>query len=458
MRRRRAPGKDSALIAAPARAINRVPATRTGGRHDQSNDVDRRSDLRPRANRARGLGRAHLGRVTSIDRTASRPAVLLGLDMGNKRNERLQRLNWDSAARTLRRHDLGRKAAEAEKFTQAEWERLLSPWMKGLPAGNRIRSLEDWDCRLRTSDPGRRRMDLIRHLFALYRVPAFLEKVWQTDAKGEHPAFLRIFYPWYIAVAQGRSLYSTCSHGILTRRECHVFLGAPDWLEPAHAVWWARARCEGGSDSACRAVASAFERKDIRSPFWAATARYFARNPVARRELTDLLDWVADEHTRSRTFTLSGRSLAAVRKRSEEWHRANTRAKDLGSLAWQGLLLEDWTVGGGSAEKRNVFEWRVQEIRSGRRLADEGRRMRHCVSSYRDRCRSGSVAIFSMTISRPFDGVNDKPALTIEVDVSRRRVVQARGYANRAARSEEAAVLKQWAEWARIDASLRNRW
>ena len=81
--------------------------------------------------------------------------------------------------------------------------------------------------------------------------------------------------------------------------------------------------------------------------------------------------------------------------------------------------------------------WTVTELTMSEALVAEARTMRHCVSSYDLRCAQGLSAIFSVR----FGG---ERRVTVELEPSTRRVVQARGFANRACTDEELAVIYRW--------------
>jgi hypothetical protein len=71
----------------------------------------------------------------------------------------------------------------------------------------------------------------------------------------------------------------------------------------------------------------------------------------------------------------------------------------------------------------------------------EGTALRHCVASYADRCWRGRSRIWSLRVRR---GGRVRHVLTIEVDLSKRAVVQARGWGNRAASGKPLRLLQDW--------------
>ena len=84
-------------------------------------------------------------------------------------------------------------------------------------------------------------------------------------------------------------------------------------------------------------------------------------------------------------------------------------------------------------------EWTVTELRSWRALFWEGRKMRHCVSMYASRVKTGQCSIWSLRR-------NGARVLTVEVRNRARDIVQIRGHCNRRATDEERTVLAAWAD------------
>ena len=86
--------------------------------------------------------------------------------------------------------------------------------------------------------------------------------------------------------------------------------------------------------------------------------------------------------------------------------------------------------------------WQLLELTNGAQLRTEGAALHHCVASYADRCWRGTSRIWSLRVRR---GDNVRHVMTIEVDVKRRAVVQARGWRNRAASGKALRLLQDWA-------------
>ena len=314
-----------------------------------------------------------------------------------------------------------------------------------------VRLPETWVPLTRSNREDRQQSDLIRHLFRLYPVPGFLEAAWTSkDERRFHTAGGTVeFTDWYIAVAQGRSLFGTCTKGYLSRRETHVFLKAPDRFSIRRNIWWARALCFGGDLGIAERIArSKLHRHDFSDQFWISVMRFFVANPVHLHEMDDLLDYLAAARDENPAFTMKERTLRSVRRASEEWHRYMARRRRHSGLSWPGRAIArpGWSLAFGRDIGKETFT--VRQITTGRRLVEEGRAMRHCVALYERFCIEGRSSIWTMKKRSALDAVTR--CLTIEVDRAG-TIVQARGYANRPPRPREAAVLAKWAAANRIE-------
>jgi hypothetical protein len=122
-------------------------------------------------------------------------------------------------------------------------------------------------------------------------------------------------------------------------------------------------------------------------------------------------------------------------------------------VAWDGFNTLCWSL---ESPGRPPTLWEVVELRNNKELMNEGRRQKHCVYGYVQRCVDGRCSIFSLRrYATGIVGVNEagEPVrhkldemtrVTIEVSSSR-SICQAKGVLNRMPTPEEAAVLNQWA-------------
>jgi PcfJ-like protein len=319
-----------------------------------------------------------------------------------------------------------------------------------------LRPPEEWRCRIKSRCEERRFLDLVRFSFARYPVPAHLERVWIrevdddfvddvaarvrriADARraGARPDLLR----WYIVATQGGSLYKQVAHPYLSKLETHHFLAAPDQLTADRAFWFAVARAQT-EDVGVALKVSQTRLCDfsVASSFWREVARFFARNPTTIAEMNDLIDFIRAAKAEDAAFTLKGRTLPALRRRMEEWHRALQKQQAISGGSWSGCVLPDVEYKAGRDEQSAI--WRLRQIKTGNDLYREGQRMRHCVASYKARCMGGDVSIWSLSCEYPLGHVNKGVTIELRKDGA---IVQCRGVANRLPYPNEVAMVKRW--------------
>lgn len=343
-----------------------------------------------------------------------------------------------------------------------------------------LRDAVDWRPRRRTGDTDILRLDLARHLWGRYPVPAFLERIWLSLEVGlrpeqhfylatseQHQVYLNrvrwtaarhmnewtTFAPWYAAAASGTSLFRTVAAGVLSRKEIHLFLGAPERLTPRQAVWRARLLAGGASPGAALTVAGGRFSADAgcwqsaSNPAWESVGRFLcAEDELHGAETTEVLDWASAMIRANSNWSMRGRTLRTVRAACREWHRMVARQKKWSRENWTGLPVDDWSAMQGTRERNDLRGWRVTQILSGKELAAEGSAMRHCVASYFHKAVSGRCGLFSLRLARGLEIELEefRRVLTLEVNDDF-RVVQVRGVGNRPATQDERAVVGAWA-------------
>ena len=86
--------------------------------------------------------------------------------------------------------------------------------------------------------------------------------------------------------------------------------------------------------------------------------------------------------------------------------------------------------------------WTITELLTSRALFLEGQAMRHCVATYAERCVRRQTSIWSMQVENKR---GRHRLLTIEVDLPKRTICQARGKCNRLPQPAEREVMDRWA-------------
>jgi len=327
-----------------------------------------------------------------------------------------------------------------------------------------LRAPEDWRCRIKSRSEERRFINLVRFSFARYRVAAHLENAWineftddLVDRLGELPytpvAHRVDLRRWYLVAAQGGSLYKQHTSRFLSKLETHHFLTAPDDVTSSQqALWYAVARAQTARCEIARRIGqSQLVHHSIASTWWREVARFFARNPVPLHEMNDLIDYLRVAKTENAAMSLKGRSLQALQRRREEWHRALRKHNAIGGGSWAGRPIPDIDYEAGSEKKRAL--WRFRQIKTGNELFREGQRMHHCVASYKRLCMSDQVSIWSLTTEFPLGHINRGVTIEVRKDGT---ILQCRGFANRLPYDNEVAAVKRWANeyglrWAAIE-------
>lgn len=316
----------------------------------------------------------------------------------------------------------------------------------------------------------RQLMGLINHMFVRYAVPDFMYQVCLADiatgAKGAgapRPLLAvkddvtraqDIYRQWFVTLAQGGS-FNKLVNGVMTSREAVTFLTAPTGRRVHENVWWAKMKVAGVPDALIPMLIDRVftsHLPDDPDGRMAEAIQFYARQhrDLDRNSLGEVTDFVTHKLRHDTRFRLKGRTASSVIKLSNEWHLQMQRAKLGKHVGWGGLGIADWQF----EDKAEV--WFVTELRDNKELVNEGRKQKHCVYSYVQRCVEGRSAIFSVracrkiaadydTEGRPiWDREYETRRVTVEVSPSR-TVVQARGPLNRAPLPEEREVLRRWA-------------
>ncbi|MEM7315449.1 MAG: PcfJ domain-containing protein, partial [Planctomycetota bacterium] len=121
------------------------------------------------------------------------------------------------------------------------------------------------------------------------------------------------------------------------------------------------------------------------------------------------------------------------------WHKQLASDNTQIEAVWRRSGFPEFDFREGQSQ--SIKLWTIRELLSREALIIEGRKMNHCVASYSQRCQSSGCSIWTMEVET-IGG--RKKMLTIEVQNSSGRIVQARGKANRRAKPQELAILRRW--------------
>ena len=301
---------------------------------------------------------------------------------------------------------------------------------------------------------------LIRHLLAVYDVPRFLDAAWTEGLTPDGVKYQR----WFKHVATGRNPRTLNDLPIpMTKRMAHHFLKAPDDLGILAAIRLGQVISLGGNEAMARSLLATRIGTDFREhEFWTSVIRWFISHAeVSPADHGPIIDFIHDQKfvasvlnpatrltgqprqallvAHQPNLTMKGRTPDAMLRSVEQWHRR---------LATLPMTFREWKPSGivplvlveGVGADRRVFE--TTELICSEELQHEGQAMRHCIATYWQRCSAGQTSVWSLTVEDASGRV--ERLLTLEVRNGQRRVVQARGLANRMPTVAELAIMDRW--------------
>jgi len=238
-------------------------------------------------------------------------------------------------------------------------------------------------------------------------------------------------------------LYKEHCKDSLTKKEVHVFLNCNLDFQVENALVFSIAKAQKNNEGQANKIAQSklADKPFLTVPFWRNVIRFFADNPPENIDLiNDLTDYLQHKYTLNNDFSLAGQHLQTIIRKMHDWHYELRRAKVMGDSRWDGSDIPDQAFYTKDQNGDDII-WQITQIKTSKRLAQEGSTMRHCVLSYKNRCISGDCSIWSLSKTEKFS--MEQPKITIEL----RRdgmISQVRGLANRAARPEERNILNMW--------------
>jgi hypothetical protein len=297
---------------------------------------------------------------------------------------------------------------------------------------------------------------IIDHLFVRYETPQYLYKEWYKEWYKEFRQFDLKWLSWFLIFAQGSSLKQVCRkyRWNIPARCIQYLYDADEELSPVEALLYARVKHLKGSDRVFRLISncpsflsdlSNAGTADDYIEFWEATVVWLTshENDLTDLQANTILDWAMHEFSERdcegiRNFSWSGRSLNNVLEQSvryQEMIHANNPfyfgGRSRIPLSWKSYQY-NWEV---SEEEHEV--WSFIELSTTNELFEEGRVLKHCVASYYSRCIAGNSAIVSLRLNR-------KRKVTIEVNPSRKMIVQVCGLRNRQPTEAEKRIVNRW--------------
>ncbi|MCB1149917.1 PcfJ domain-containing protein [bacterium] len=314
------------------------------------------------------------------------------------------------------------------------------------------RSPETWRPRHRSVEPAAK--ELVRHLLALYPVPAVLvhaaldmtSRSFGDTTSGLVPMKL---LSW---LGGGRSLRDAAFRlpwpYPLTRRMTRTVLRTTPARGLSTAVVWAVIRSCGGDSRLADQI-----EEECGLWLWNNPQQFFEvcrwlsrHGPFTDDEVEMLTDEIDTQWDENPAWSLRGRTPASIRTiRESRKLKERLEAQDCPDrFPASGLKAMTWESEAWGEMHPTV--WTMQEILTLRRLADEGRGMHHCVATYCHEASEGRVSLWSLRR-------NGRRRLTVQVnhedlgDRDQAAIVwNAAGPCNRDPRPDELHHLRLWTE------------
>lgn len=299
-----------------------------------------------------------------------------------------------------------------------------------------VRPPDEWEPK--SFDPKMQVAELMAHLFERYRAPRFFEHTWWPKRRRERDW---LAFGWYVHVGAGGSIRSAPHLPTkLTKAAGRHMMVAPKKYLPLQALRWGQVRAAGAEPHLADAVLSTRAATDFANDrMWLLFFSKLAEAPeLPSYQVGPLVDFIAHGDNQP-AFTIRGRTVASLLRAMDRWHaelRANQYRSNLGIrfTGWKPLVgVEPMTL------ERDDGVWTIRELTSADALFEEGRKMRHCVATYAHACYASTQSIWVV------DGPNRTHA-TIRIEVARKTVVEARGFANHPIDKATARFVKRWAD------------
>jgi hypothetical protein len=284
-----------------------------------------------------------------------------------------------------------------------------------------------------------------------------MTSVWYgCDAEGDKKR------AWVLAYSLGKSFRSLDLPFTMTRKMERTFLASQDHLSFEEALRKAQLVAVGMPAHFVSAVLSTRLAKDLQNgDFWLTVWMFLVNhaNDVDPAQIGPLIDYIqAIRHDRIRIdteqgitevappqpeFSVKGRTVPSILRLIREWHRGIGRTYTSSRLSWPRSLYRPWLIEEPRRDEEEIPKrWQMVELSNSAELREEGAALQHCVSSYAHRCYQGNSSIWSLRMWR---SEKVRPVLTVEIDMKKRAVVQARGMANRSASGKPRRLLQDWA-------------
>ncbi len=323
-----------------------------------------------------------------------------------------------------------------------------------------LRSVETWAPI--DANPHPQFASLAMHLFAKYPVPKFMTSVWLRGQDAESVKQQN----WYKHIGLGRNIRTADLPLPYTKRMAHIVLQAPDHFTVEMALRWGQVRGLGGSEVLASAVvATRLGRSFEHENFWQTVLHFFVNEPMLDPSHVGLIvDYLNDQRFVPQgmlieegelgqdppqpNLTMKGRTRRSLLRHVEEWHKQLRQRPKVMPIHWNRCDIGEFHyVEKERRDQELPRTWTIRELLSSGELYREGVAMQHCVVSYVRTCARRASSIWSMRIENT---LRRDRVLTIEVDMKRRMICQARRRRNASPNGRSREILDRWARQERL--------
>ncbi|MCR5861092.1 PcfJ domain-containing protein [Flavobacterium sp. J372] len=276
---------------------------------------------------------------------------------------------------------------------------------------------------------------LIRHCFARYEVPEFMEYAFACNN--------RIHMLWYVQMGRGDSVKKLSGFPVeFTGRMENIFRLTTNAFTIPEAIRRAQALAYGTTEDVANVVAWSNISDTFEDETFRAEAIRFAamvRVEIGINDLNEVWEYIFAMKAENKAYTLKGRTWAAVCRNARAWHLDMARKREAANYReWDRRMLNDFTL------ETEMATFKVVQLTNSVELYEEGYEMSHCVADYVQDCLDGTSAIFSLR--KQMKGQVEFERLgTIELQLETRRIVQAQAKYNDELCEEAESVMQQWA-------------
>lgn len=310
-----------------------------------------------------------------------------------------------------------------------------------------IRKIEDWN--YKSHNIHKQFSEILRHIFAQYETPYFLDKTWFTEENRNlyETAYARRLF---IHLAQGNSLKTFEEFPVnFTKKMRHHFMKAPADYHISEAIRYAQVIGLGGDERLVKGIlTSQLAHRWISKQydeFWITVIHFFVNNPmIDLNQIAPIVDYI--EHRKNQEiltgipFSMKGRSVNALITETEKWHDQLNKSKKNTNLTWDKWNIKDFLGESGKDENKKTYY--ITQLGTAKEVKEEGREMGHCVASYVHSCAAGKCSIWSLNMKN-YVGVPTR-LVTIELN-SGLSISQIRGKYNRPPTANELNIISKWA-------------